>query len=594
MQRNIFAYFRPPTTAYNIKPEEETATSGQRDATDLSVQTEPVFSYVEPIGDIKMPQESERAESEYETRRLENMKRNADFLRQLGLNQVKSSLSSEQARPPTKKVKTEKPLVTVFPTRRSTRHTCAPVHYTESETIRDCSDVDNCTDDSEEESYDDSDVFRYVLSEMRGSMPKSDGDSFSESSCRGRLRLSRPTQSPHQGGEGLYCPELSAVYSMHVLEELPTLLLAAGKGGYVSLFRLPHDCHCGTDSDGARMIGVNETGTSVLMTFKAHSKWIGSAKLIKSPHCDRKNANIFAVTCADDASVKIWDISLCKSSEGNVGSLSKPLLVCESKDIHNKGIYCMDIYNASSMITGSKDKSVAVSNIILSTSGDGTAVRHNYVDLRCVSRFDVHSGVVKSVAWQRPSSSDGSESMSSPAVFASCGVDNTVVVKDIRSGQHRGDIILSGVYDKGGLHTVQWSPEREQADYMILAAGFSDTLKIFDLRKPDVDSPLFEFRGHCSNSSKKNQQAKQILQTPTFVKGKNCVATAGHGNMNVSIYSTITGSCISRGEIEDEPNAIYSIPSGVASRILVACKRGCIYPLDVLGVDDNLMRPRVL
>ena len=139
----------------------------------------------------------------------------------------------------------------------------------------------------------------------------------------------------------------------------------------------------------------------------------------------------------------------------------------------------MDIFNNDTMITGSKDKTIAVTKIEFSHP----AAKRNLssVLVRPLSRFDVHSGVVKSVAWQR--SANGGEA---PRMFASGSIDNTVVIKDLRTNSNKVDLVISGVFERGGVHTVQWSPEPEQADHMILTAGFTDSMKIFDIRKAEL------------------------------------------------------------------------------------------------------------
>ncbi|CAM9254255.1 unnamed protein product, partial [Ectocarpus fasciculatus] len=477
--------------------------------------------------------------SEYERRRLENMKRNADFLHQLGLHDVKKSVTkAAKVGPPTKRVKSEKPSApVVLPTRRSTRNILPPQSYSGNLDVAPAAidDDESTSDSSDGDDYDDSGVLKYAMSEAGRAVQEEQGETFG--ATEGSLRLQGSTSE--EGHEELYSPDLAAVYSMHTHEKLPSLLLAAGKGGQVVLFRLPHQRGGDIPMSTHDCFGESdEAGDNVLMSFRAHNKWIGSARLLVSGS-DGDSPTVHVATCADDGIVKVWDASLCRTSHG-VGKSRKPRLACESREIHDKGIFCMDIFNDTTMLTGSKDKSVAITEIRI--SHPTVKVGHSSVQLRPLSRFDVHSGVVKTVAWQRPI-----YDTEAPRMFASGSIDNSVVIKDIRTNNNKADVIISGVYERGGVHTVQWSPEPEQSDHLLLTAGFGDSMKLFDIRKADSSTPLFVYTGHCRRNN--NMKSNSVLQTPSFIPGKKCVATAGLGSDRISLYCTETGKCLSRGKI---------------------------------------------
>lgn len=541
--------------------------------------------------------------SDYELRRQQNMQRNAEFLRQLGLADLQSSLGSGHTPTPgppaVKRTKLEaRPIAPILPTRRSTRHISAPVSYVDSTGAATAGDDGSGESESDDDvaDYDDSDVLKYVLS--NGS------EDYSGSSVGGYISTAEQGAGIKLCGGGMHglsCDDLAAVYSMHALESLPSLLLAAGKGGQAVIFRLPRardrQATKGIIDDFPDEAKSQGQEGNVLMSFRAHSKWIGSAKLLQNPNytyqqtgTGASTAGLYVASCSDDSIVKIWDVSVSKEVSGGRNVNKHPYLAAETREAHSRGIYAMDICGGTSMLTGSKDKTVSVSEIYYS----GSPTRAS-VELRRISQFHLHGGVVKTVAWQssQPIDDIAGSGRNSPNVFSSGGADNCVVIKDIRSGD-RSDLVINGIYQRGGVHTVSWSPEPDQPN-MLLAAGFEDSLKIFDIRKATAESPLFEYRGHCSHS--KSSRPNNNLQTPSFIARKYCVAVPGSGNQTISLYSTVTGKCLSRGEMLDETNAIYCLPSTKTfgdgdggkeslshARIVVSCKRGGImHPFDVCG-----------
>ena len=83
--------------------------------------------------------------------------------------------------------------------------------------------------------YDESSVMKYVMSAMDTVMDTAtDSDSFGNmnGSERNIKSLSLISEEP------IVCDDLSAVYSMMFHPRYPSLLLAAGKGGYVALFNV--------------------------------------------------------------------------------------------------------------------------------------------------------------------------------------------------------------------------------------------------------------------------------------------------------------------------------------------------------------------
>jgi WD40 repeat protein len=502
---------------------------------------------------------------DYEERRIKNLQRNAEFLHMLGLGDLKSlmapaldpSSAGAAVHPRRKRTRdSSESSRGIMPTRRSTRNMMKEsINYnisaiSEVDAYRD-DEVDEIQEDVVEDAalYDDSSVLRYVLTEQNTDILSTSNISKSNAvlgPASGTLRISDESLA-------FDCEDLAAVYSVHTHPVHPSLLMAAGKGGQVVVYKVP--------SSNAASDNQN-----VLMSFKAHSKWIGSARFIGP--LNQADMSIFAVTTADDGLVKVWDLNASKNATYVGGTIkqetSTPRMLLSSNMIHDKGVYAMDICGQT-LLTGSKDKSICISNcIIISKEGD----KASKASLEIVSKFTHHAAIIKSVAWQASGKTE---------VFASGGQDNRVCIKDLRSPPSLADVQISGLYGSGGVHTVKWSPDPEEP-FLLLTAGFGDALKLFDIRRPDALSPLFELRGHCFNAK---SVASGVILSPTFLPRHRCIATAGYGNSLISIYSTATGKCVSRGELPENPKSVYF---GGNDEIFISCHRnGTIYRRNLIA-----------
>ena len=236
--------------------------------------------------------------SVYEKVRLENMRRNAEFLASLGLDSIKPTATATAARPAPVKKRKLSPMKEVAPTRRSARVAGGPPKSTTY--AEDDGDDDDDDDDDEEEcdadvSYDDSSVLRYA---MCISATTSSGSGSSSGLCGAVRSLSLRSARP------MLSESLAAIYSLQFHPSAP-LLMAAGKGGYVSLFRV--------GGDGGKGGGDNDDNDDELMTFKAHDSWVAAAKFVAPSSSGASTAmsgadlprQLLCVTASNDGSVKV-------------------------------------------------------------------------------------------------------------------------------------------------------------------------------------------------------------------------------------------------------------------------------------------------
>ena len=506
--------------------------------------------------------------SEYERIRAENIRRNAEFLASLGLEETSkfkaaSTVTKTKSTSNSARKRTRSPP----PARRSSRvANVPPPNYThEGISIKLESVVNENVGDSsvseleEETEIDDSNVLKYVMScEAHVNHQKF----TAKTACN-------PTSLLLRDHMPLECANLPAIYSLQAHPRDP-LLLAAGKGGYVAVFHTPF-AKRSAFSPLLASSGEAPEASNVLCSFKAHDRWVASAQFVDTlNHGQESVANVGTlpvITASDDATVKLFDVS--KSYYSKKTQSHQPVLLWTSKTMHDRGIFALDTYGTR-VVTGSKDRTVAVGTI------DPTGSV-----LVPTNRFALHSGVVKSVDWQRGSGT--------AAIFASGGQDRCVSIRDTRAPSQTGpdgeraEISIEECHE-GGVHTVQWNPFAG-SEYQLLTAGMDPVIKIFDLRclrqehpRAAVSSsvtPISELRGHTSSHVKKFNS----IVTPAFLSADTVLA-AGQGSTKLSIYNTQSGKAISRGDIEVEPSGC-AVGNNSSGTTVFAVSKGQIYCLDV-------------
>jgi hypothetical protein len=510
--------------------------------------------------------------SDYELTRLDNMRRNAEFLASLGLDMVKPIIF-DQGSAKAKHVKGSKKRTfpaleeSDRPIRRSLRviNSSSKVSYSESIEEQYTEDhVNEETADCEVE-CEDSAVYHYILSEET----KGDDSSATTNNKLNKSIHKIRDENPEvflklKSEKPIFSEDLAVIYSMEFNSNYKNILVAAGKGGYVTLFNLKNSDISKEETNNINNFQNSEhtKDSSTLISFKAHDRWVSAAKFCGPNYF---SASCFPViTTSDDGMLKIWDLNKASCNVKVGSSTVLPKLLLSTNKLHDRGIYTMDEKNGL-IITGSKDRTICLSKI------ENSSI---VVD----SVYDIHSRVVKSVSWMH------SDTVSAN-VFISGGQDRRVALKDIRSNNLSSPDLYINDAHNGAVHTVafnRFSCGNENSN-IFLTAGLDPVIKIFDMRmlssNGDANS-LFEFFGHHSSSVKKLSE----IIAPKFLT-PDIIITAGEGNQNISLYSLKSGKAISRGMLPDSPityaisldgNIFGSTSESCVDdiRIAIACKRG--------------------
>jgi WD40 repeat protein len=509
------------------------------------VHEETVKEHQEKVmpNDIEIPNENDDTSMSYEKIREQNIRRNSDFLAQLGLDEVLIPRSVGEKRKGPKKrslqgnEESHRPLPKRIQPKRGAK--TAVVAELPVDNTREEEGVSDKEIEIAETLFEDSSVLTYAISirseiELKKLVPS---QTFPWNSAD-----SVPTLLPLPS---LQSDTLSAVYSLHPHPAIPSLIVAAGKGGQVAVYSIRDD-------------SPSSHSPSPLLDFRAHSRWISSAKFFSKSKSVDEEAHIRLLTAADDGLLKLWDIAQCNLR-------SDPKILC-TVSLHEKGIFSMD-ERGGQILTGSKDRSVAVS--LIQTSGEIQKV-HNFLDL--------HASVVKSVQWKP--GPDGSDCP--PQVFASGGQDSSIFVQDTRSDSPALHIPAA---HEGGVHTVSWCPVTSGSDgseHLLMSAGYDSSVKIFDVRACGGSScsSLHTFRDHNAHLSRRSS-----ITTPSFLTSQHLLIPNEHSS-SISIHCTLTGRTLSRGTLEEQPLSVactrFMTAEGFPRFAVAACKRkGVLIPFRV-------------
>lgn len=530
---------------------------------------------------INVAETNTASNTNYEAIRMENIRRNAEFLNQLGLvKPVMSVVPGNAMNTKRRKVQSESKVKVEVPMRvqpRRGQRGELSVNY-----AADCITI--AGDEVVEEDKEDFDIvydyYNILPSDITGvgvggsGVAMTIGASGDGDGVTASLRYE--TGRGEQGVKELWCQDVTQVYTMHSHPHLPNLVVAGGKGGNIAVHDLSAESRVTTD-------GIEKENPHLSLWFKGHDRWVSSCRFMSSSHvCSHADGEgdggVLVGSASDDGKVKIWNLSFAAKPTGGSHTQQQPKLECWSYCGHGgKGIFAMDVASTK-VLTGSKDKHVSVSRV---SSGDITVE----------SCHQLHAGVVKSVSWQH----DCVQEMGSAVVFASGGQDGCVCVKDVRCGG-AGDINLNNIHI-GGVHTVQWSPYMG-AEHMLLTAGYDSAVRVYDLRmlrcahrcaSGDGDDDyrvMFECDSVVGGGAKGLRKSREIT-TPAFLSN-SLIVVPSVADCTVSIHDLNTRSVVSRGKLPHPPTSVYcsadlnSNSSGAtsSSTIIVSTKAaGMMYSL---------------
>jgi len=461
--------------------------------------------------------------SAYERARLENISRNEEYMRSLGLGAAKAQMRNvttnkakrkRSSKPPTQR----DPNAVVVPRRRSKRVRNLPAVFDpssmDSAGMSALMESEIQMPNEEELPFDDSKVCTYEAAapqpqpQPRLSVPPVVTLSL-ETMGRTTSKLLRLTEI----AQDFQDEKLKKIYSMSFSSDRG-LLAAVGHGGRATIF-------------GA----TGQSAGDVLMSFQAHKGWVASTSFLDSH---------LLLTAANDAVVTIWDIRKVLRD----GTNQRPMIVATNNQLHNKGIFCAHVHERK-LATASKDKTVSYCDI----------AEDRIVPVRW---FDgLHHGVIKSVALRDVN------------ILASTGNDCDVCVCDARDSKglvHRVESV-----DSFSTNHVSWSPADSN---IVMTASFGNTIKLWDIRK--TEEPVHELKGHSMLFD--HERGKSIYH-PLFAGNGKYVITPGVKSDTLTIFDTVTGSVVSKGTTSiGEVTSIASCDI-MGSRI-AACRNGAVVLLD--------------
>lgn len=534
-------------------------------------------SFIDPP---RMSESPEESITDYDRVRQENIARNLQFLRELGLTGTQIILPSTCT--PGSAVRKRKDMKEYdLPPRRVQPRRGAKVPEKEK-----CSqwqlqeqggegDEYGADDDVRSEpellEYDDSSVLQYLLSapapkhqqqqegvggaSLAGSAQltstlrplRMQPTAFSAPSCAAAAAFSSSGNVVLQGAD------LTAVFSMDFHRE-SRLFAAGGKGGNVAVFALPDhlaaaELGCGCSSRPPLAEEDEEAVIEPLLAFRAHQRWLSCAKFLSA---GAGGSGVRLLTSADDGLVKLWDVE--RSAQQQRQQTAKLLATSACGHSGGKGIFGLD-ERCGELVSGSKDRSVCVTRL---TPVGELAPLHRYCDL--------HDSVVKSVSWQHQQ-----QQQASPCIFASGGQDRRLCVKDTRNGFgascSRPELVVAEAHTKG-VHTVLWCPHAG-GEHWLLSAGHDGMVHLFDTRSLGNSSsnsnnePVYTFREHwaAGSAARRSGGSSGAILTPCFLSSARVLLPSNRSGA-LSVHCLLSGHTVSRGMLSADGSAV---PMAVSS-----------------------------
>lgn len=484
--------------------------------------------------------------SEYELLRERNIARNNARLKSLGLliagtsNNNNGSSSSKKQRRRSKVVNNKKASSgPAAPSRRSSRLNGVKINYTDevnsgstgTSVLMEQStknDMMLVQEEEEEEQFKVSPLFDYQMTNS-GTPETTSVSTATNNNQNDRSKTLVPS------GKRLVPPAgLNAIYSLQFYNSpvdstssSSSWIVGAGKAGIIALWDLNRTQTQAHDANDDELDYVDP-----VLSWKGHSgRWIADARFLPSSSSSQNNSiPSRLLTAGNDGTICHWDLSTTSLTTG-----APKLLHQTNKSLHSSGIFSMDVKERATttapdylIVTGSKDKQIAVSTLsLLENSDESTVWRSNF-----------HTGKVASVSF--------SSSTINPLI-ASASDDGLVAVHDIRAnGSSNSSVVVSLDDTHVKPHSAVWKPN---SDSTFITAGLDDVIKLWDLRNTGKPVMSSSFHGHVPMSGRKLKR----IHRPTFFS-ESFILSGGENSHAISMFEAVD-----QGIVDVEPSLLRSV-----------------------------------
>ena len=283
--------------------------------------------------------------SSYEQARLENIRRNREFMASIGLDAAASAcVAAKPHKRPSSAVRKRRKAPSAAPVRRSRRLRAQPAPSSDVGAQSLSVPTQPPSPTEEERQFAPSLIAAYDASAI---------DADAAVGAPKRIPAARRLERLREVSSPFGDDSLKKSYSLAFGTEC-ALLAAVGHGGRAAIFA----------ASGASI------GTP-LMSWKAHRGWVASCTFVGARRL---------LTAANDAVVTIWDLNEVLDGAKN----ARPRIAVTRDDLHSGGIFSAHTIG-DRLVTASKDRAVVLSALAPDA-------------IRPVRTFEVHGGVVKSAA----------------------------------------------------------------------------------------------------------------------------------------------------------------------------------------------------
>lgn len=251
------------------------------------------------------------------------------------------------------------------------------------------------------------------------------------------------------------------------------------------------------------------------------------------------------ITASNDKTMVLWD---CTTSAAAGRTRVPKKLLGAPHHFHTGGIFSMHEAGGD-VVSAGKDGSVVHSRFI----EGGWGLMQDFENL--------HGGaVIKCVRFRDAARGE---------VFASGGNDRSLRVTDARAQKGQGVVRVWEDASDAAVNFVQWSPSDQN---MLLSAGFDRAISLWDLRATS-NEPLHRLQGHHRVPGAGKVKG---MHRAAFLAQGRYVITTGEKTDLISIYDVATGRAVSRGESDEGGTAVAVLEDQASCVLAVSGARSAI------------------